>query len=251
MGYATVDVTTRGPVCRLRLARADSHNSITPRLLDECLDVLDSLPPDVTVVVLEGGDEYFCVGAELSELGSTAQPDATQAPAALYELLLRLASGPFVSVAHVRGQVTAGGVGLVVACDLVIARSCARFRLSELLFGLYPACVLPFLIRRCGFRNANVLTLTTLEVTAEDALRRDLADFVGDDSDSLLRTQLTRLRCLPATGIARYKRYVERLDDALPAARALAVEGNAEVFSDPVNIARIRRYVDEGILPWE
>jgi len=62
-------------------------------------------------------------------------------------LWLRLATVRTVTISHVRGKANAGGIGFVAASDIVLADETAQFSLSELLFGLYPACVLPFLIR--------------------------------------------------------------------------------------------------------
>jgi polyketide biosynthesis enoyl-CoA hydratase PksH len=73
----------------------------------------------------------------------------------------------------------------------------------------------------------------------------------GPDSEALLRKQLARLKCLPKTGIARYKRYMNQLNESLTTAKPLAVAGNIEVFTDEGNLTRIRRYVEEGILPWQ
>jgi len=53
-----------------------------------------------------------------------------------------------VVIAKVEGKVNAGGVGLVAASDIVVAHTQATFGLSEALFGLLPACVMPFLIRK-------------------------------------------------------------------------------------------------------
>jgi polyketide biosynthesis enoyl-CoA hydratase PksH len=95
------------------------------------------------------------------------------------------------------------------------------------------------------------MTLITRPFTAEEAVRIHLADVVGPDSQALLRKQLTRLKCLPKTGIARYKRYMNQLNASLTTAKPLAVAGNVEIFTDQVNLTRIRRYVEEGTLPWQ
>ncbi|MFG2605997.1 enoyl-CoA hydratase/isomerase [Streptomyces sp. NPDC048514] len=253
MNYRTIKVETTGTVCRIRLDRPSAKNSINAVLVAECLDALDRCQDHVTVVVLEGLPDYFCFGADFQELTATLAEgeQAEQRPEALYELFLRLATGPFVTVSHVRGVANAGGVGLVAASDIVIADATARFSLSELLFGLYPACVLPFLIRRCGFQKAHYMTLMTMPFDASAAVASGLVDVTGENSEALLRRHLARLKCLPKTGIARYKRYLHALDDGLTAALPTASAGNREVFSDERNLTLIRRYTEEGVLPWE
>jgi len=124
---------------------------------------------------------------------------------------LRLATGPYVTIAHVRGTANAGGVGFVAASDIVLADETAQFSLSELLFGLYPACVMPFLIRRIGFQKANYFTMMTKPISAMLACEWGLVDAVEPVSEVLLRRHLQRLRRLSKTAIRRYKTYMSRI----------------------------------------
>lgn len=253
MSYRTIRTETTGTVCRIRMDRPEAKNALNGLMVTELLDALDRHQETATVVVLEGTPEHFCFGADFQELtaGDTSDEEADRSPELLYTLFLRLATGPFVTVSHVRGTANAGGVGLAAASDIVIAGDSARFSLSELLFGLYPACVLPFLVRRCGFQKAHYMTLMTMPFDAAAAATAGLVDATGANSDALLRRHLTRLTCLPRTGIARYKRYLHALDDSLTASRPAALAGNREVFSDERNLELIRRYTEEGILPWQ
>src|SRR5207248_3090020 len=132
----------------------------------------------------------------------------------LYELWLQIATAPFVTVAHLRGKTNAGGVGFVAACDIALADATATFSLSELLFGVYPACVMPFLIRRIGFQRAHYLTLMTQPIAVEQAHRWGLVDAYETQSDGLLRKHLLRLRCLSKVAIRRYKGYMTELHGA-------------------------------------
>lgn len=172
-------------------------------------------------------------------------------PCPLYDLWLKLATGPYITISHVRGKANAGGVGFVAASDIVLADQSAQFSLSELLFGLFPACVLPFLIRRIGFQKAHYLTLMTQPVSVEQAHTWGLVDAHDAQSESLLRQHLLRLRCLSKTAVLRYKRYMSKLDDALFASRSLAVAANQEIFSDTGNLEKISRFVETGQFPWE
>ena len=146
----------------------------------------------------------------------------------------------------VRGKANAGGVGFVVASDIVLADQTAQFSLSELLFGLFPALVLPFLIRRIGFQKAHCLTLMIQPISVEQAYAWGLVDACDVQSESLLRKHLLRLRRLSKMGIIRYKRYMSRLYDWLLQSKSLAVAANREVFSDPRNLEWIFRYAETG-----
>ena len=68
----------------------------------------------------------------------------------MWELLTELGDSRLVTVAVVEGRAVGGGVGLAAACDFVFAGPEAAFRLTELLFGLVPALVMPFVVARTG-----------------------------------------------------------------------------------------------------
>ncbi len=164
---------------------------------------------------------------------------------------LRLATGPYVTISHVRGKANAGGVGFVAASDIVLADESAQFSLSELLFGLYPACVLPFLIRRIGFQKAHYLTLMTQPISARQACEWGLVDAFEPTSELLLRRHLQRLRRLSKGAIRQYKSYMRSISLPLQDVKAPAVAANREMFADADNLRAITRYIDEGLFPWE
>lgn len=251
--YETLRVRLQESVCFVQIHRPQANNTINPQLISEFNTVLSEYAATANVVVLEGLPEVFCFGADFQQLsaGIANGHEEPSDPGPLYDVWHRLATGPYVTIAHVRGKANAGGVGFVAACDIVIAQESAQFSLSELLFGVYPACVLPFLIRRIGFQKAHYLTLMTQPITAQQAHAWGLVDAFEPGSDALLRKHLLRLRRLSKVAIGRYKEYMNTLHGSLADAKSLAVAGNKEVFSDPANIAGIVRYVERGIFPWE
>lgn len=251
--YTSLSVRRDASVLFVQLCAADGRSTITPALIAELTQVLETCEAMVSVVVLEGTPEVFCAGVDFETLHQRARAgqDTDVDPEALYALWRKLAEGPWVSVAHVRGRVNAGGVGFVAACDVVIADETAVFSLSELLFGLFPACVLPFLVRRIGFQKAHYLTLTTNSVPTAQAQAWGLVDASAANSRDLLRKHLLRLQRLSPSAISRYKVYATRLHEAIGALQQDAVTANREIFTDPDNVAKIVRYVEEGVFPWE
>jgi 3-carboxymethyl-3-hydroxy-acyl-[acp] dehydratase len=252
--YETLQVRSYNDVCFIQIDRPEANNTINDQLIEELGRVLDRCEDETRIVVLEGSPEVFCFGADFKalqqELASSSRRTGPQ-PEPMYNLWSRLAAGPYVTIAHVRGQVNAGGIGFVAACDVVICDEQATFSLSELLFGLMPACVLPFLVRRIGYSKAHYMTLMTEPVSAKTAQDWGLVDDVAADSANLLRKKLLRLRRLSKTAVRRYKRYLNTLDDSPAAAKLPALAANIEVFSDQVNLEKISRYVRTGQFPWE
>ncbi len=252
--YDTIRIRVEDDICFIQIYRPDANNTINDRLIEEFTDVLTQCEKSIKVVVIEGLPEVFCFGADFKGIQKSLEsPDQHQQqnPEPLYNLWLRLASGPYITIAHVRGKANAGGIGFVAACDLVLCEDRAIFSLSELLFGLMPACVLPFLIRRTGFSKANYMTLMTQPISAKQAQEWGLVDASEESSENLLRKHLLRVRRLTKTGVTHYKTYMSGLDDALVTAKPKALEGNRAVFSDPVNLKIISRYVTTGKFPWE
>ncbi|NQX71870.1 enoyl-CoA hydratase/isomerase [Paenibacillus alba] len=246
MEFQTLEVRFQNPICFIMFNRNQDKNTITDQLIEEFSHVLQMCEKDVTVVVIGGSSEYFCFGADFKGVESSIKN-----PEPLYELWLRIASGPYITIAHVQGRVNAGGIGFVAACDIVISNETALFSLSELIFGLLPACVLPFLIRRVGFQKANYMTLMTHPITVQQAHIWNLVDAYESQSAILLRKHLLRLKHLSKTGVQRYKGYSTELYDALHKCKPLAIKANQEVFSDSGNLELLNRFIEKGLFPWE
>ncbi|TDR44824.1 polyketide biosynthesis enoyl-CoA hydratase PksH [Tahibacter aquaticus] len=249
----TLKVRIEESVCYLQFHRPEANNAISAQLVAECSQVLDACEPAVSIVVLSGLPDVFCFGADFKEVTAGCAPvhAAYEGPGPMYDLWLRLATGPFVVISYVRGKANAGGLGFIGASDIVLADESAQFSLSELLFGLYPACVLPFLMRRIGFQKAHYLTLNAQAITAKNALDWGLVDACEAQGEPLLRRHVMRLRRLSRTALARYKSYASQLGPPLAAGRDAAVAGNLEVFTDEQNLRAIARYVQDGLFPWE
>jgi polyketide biosynthesis enoyl-CoA hydratase PksH len=252
--YRTIQVGSEQDVCRIRIHRPNDNNTINGLLIEEMSRVVAACEESAKVVILEGSPETFCLGADFVEICRGADLDERRRahdPEPLYELWQRLAYGPYISIAHVRGRVNAGGIGFVAACDLVLSEEKALFSLSELLFGVLPALVLPFLVRRVGFSRANYLTLNTQPVIARQALEWGLVDACEENSESLVRKHLVRLRRLTKPAIARYKHYTQSLHTTIMQARPDALRANTAAFTDSRNLENIVRYVRTGQFPWE
>src|SRR5215813_4679356 len=217
MTYETIKVQFQETVCFLQIDRPDANNTINGQLIAECNQVLSACEHSANIVVLSGSPEVFCYGADFKAIARPTETIDRQydGPGALYDLWLRLATGPYVTVSLVRGKVNAGGVGFVAASDIVLADATAQFSLSELLFGLYPACVLPFLIRRMGFQKAHYLTLMTQPISAKQACEWGLVDVLEERTEPLLRRHLQRLRRLSKTAVRRYKSYMSQIGTPL------------------------------------
>lgn len=252
--YETLKVKFEDDICFIQIFRPEHNNAINEQLIKDFSEILDECETSAKIIVLEGLPEVFCFGADFKAIQENSENTSVakeQNPEPLYDVWMKLAAGPYVTIAHVRGKANAGGVGFVAACDVVLCEEKTIFSLSELLFGLMPACVLPFLMRRIGYAKANYLTLMTQPVSAKQALEWGLVDACDANSENLLRKHLLRLRRLDKKGIKRYKSYMNTINDFPEIAKLDALDANIEVFSDEENVNKIKRFVTTGLFPWE
>lgn len=159
-----------GNVAWLTINRPEKRNSISLEMIDAWHDLLDQIEEDeaVRVVGVTGvGDKVFCAGADL---GTTMVSQEIQAGAQKYaDLLKRLARFPKVLVAKVGGHCVAGGLGLMLACDIIYARESARFSTPEVNVGLFPMMVAALLFRTVGRMKAREMVYTARTYSAAEA----------------------------------------------------------------------------------
>lgn len=165
-------------VATVTINRPERHNAMSPQVMAELRDAFAAAKADddVHVVVLTGaGEKAFCAGADL---GATFVGDALPSPlqmhhdrghlAELFRDMWRLGKPV---VARVRGYCLAGGFGLALACDFVIAADDARFGTPEIDRGLWPMMISTVLMRAMPPRTALELMMTGRRVDAAEAQR--------------------------------------------------------------------------------
>lgn len=254
IAFKTIRLRKQKGVLYLQLYRPDANNSINTTLIEEILSVLKEVEadPEIKVVVLEGLADNFCTGMDFKAV-SDGGADVLfgDDPNAYYNMLAHFSTCSKIIVSKVEGKVNAGGIGLVAASDIVIADEKATFGLSEVLFGLLPACVMPFLVRRIGYQKAQWLTIITQGISAQRAYEIGLADEVSSNVNETLRKSLLRLtRVEPAT-IKDLKDYMSKLWIIDEETRRLAVNKiSSLVRSDKVQF-NIRNFTQNGKLPWD
>ncbi|MBA2625582.1 MAG: enoyl-CoA hydratase/isomerase family protein, partial [Acidimicrobiia bacterium] len=162
-------------VATLTIDREERRNALSWAVVDALRAGVAEARRDqaVRVLVLTGaGDRAFCAGADLTGMadgaGPTALHDARGELAALFEDLWSLGKP---TIARVRGFALAGGFGLALACDLVVAAADAVFGTPELDVGLWPFMITVPLTRSMPPKVALELMLTGRRVDAAEAQR--------------------------------------------------------------------------------
>jgi 2-(1,2-epoxy-1,2-dihydrophenyl)acetyl-CoA isomerase len=228
-----------GGIARLTMNRADAGNALDPALAAALADAAEGLHgrDDVRVVLVGAAGRMFCVGGDLGFM-ARAGDDAGSAVHALATDFHRgveaLATLPAPVVTVVQGVVAGGGLGLVLAADLVLAAASARFTMAYTAAGLSPdGGSTWYLPRLLGRRRAAELALLNERLDAEAARELGLVTrVVGDEHlDAEASALAERLAAGPAGAFAAVKRLLAAsvgatLHDQL-AAEAEAIAANA------------------------
>ena len=171
-----LSITQSGAVARITLTQPEIRNAFSDDVIAELTAAFQDVGarPDVRAVVLAAEGPAFCAGANLNWMRRMADytRDENLADAGkLAEMLRVIYTCPQPTIARVQGDVYAGGMGLVAACDMAVSVDTAGFCLSEVKLGLIPATISPYVIRAMGARAAHRYFLTAERFDAAEALR--------------------------------------------------------------------------------
>jgi len=208
-------------IARCTLARPERRNALNGALIEELKEALTQAEADehVKLAALAGAGPDFCAGADLRELQEAVQagPEASLAEAqALGDLflLLRRLEKPVVAIVH--GRALAGGAGLALACDMVVASEGASFGYPEVRLGFVPAMVMAILRRSVGEKRAFELIALGDAIDADTAAAYGLVNrvFPAESFDSEVDSFLEALASRSASALALSKRLLYEIDGA-------------------------------------
>ena len=167
----------------LTINREAQRNAISLEAIELFLDYLDQAEADddVRVILVTGtGERAFCAGADL---GAAADGKIQAGFERYARLLTRLSGYPKPVVAKINGACMAGGMGLMLACDIVIARHDARFGTPEVNVGLWPMMIGALIYRNAKRKKAMEMILLGEKLTAAEALEMGLITRVVQSDD--------------------------------------------------------------------
>ncbi|MGB3500878.1 MAG: enoyl-CoA hydratase/isomerase family protein [Mesorhizobium sp.] len=181
-------VDVRDGAVWITLNRPEALNALTPDIVAGIDAALDrAAADDIRAVVLTGSGRAFCAGADLKFVREKTGGDDASIAAFLDTVLMmmsRLEKCPRPVIAAINGVTVAGGLELVLCCDLVIAARSARIGDGHINFGLLPgggsSVRLP---RKIGATRAKYLLYTGEFMSADDLAAAGLVNEVVDDVD--------------------------------------------------------------------
>jgi enoyl-CoA hydratase/carnithine racemase len=234
-------VTNAGGVLRLHIDREPKRNALNGEVLRGMLDALRS-PGDARVVLISSaGEKVFCSGADLVAMAPNATGlEVHEARGLLREVVLEMRDSPLPVVAAVQGLCLAGGVGLVMGCDIVVASENAAFGLPEVDLGLWPFMVSALLGRHVSPKRAMEMMLSARRVPAREALEMGLISRVVEDLPGETDALVTALAAKPPVAVRLGKK-------AFFAAMDSSLEAGLEAMQAQLSLLNTTQDAAEGV----
>jgi enoyl-CoA hydratase len=226
MAYEELLYEVGDGIATVTLNRPDQRNALSAGLLAELVDAIRRAREDeaVRAVVLTGaGEKAFCAGADLGGFAADAPLVAKHYGSDLFLEFFRLMprlGKPSLCAAN--GHVLAGGLGLALSCDLVIAKQGATFGTPEINVGAFPYMIMSIIYRNVPRKRVNEMILLGERLSAEEAVTYGLANKVvaADEFDAAVADWAGKLASKSPVLMrlghdAMYRQQDMALDDAL------------------------------------
>jgi methylglutaconyl-CoA hydratase len=222
-------------VATVTINRAQVRNAIDDNVIRLLTDAFRTLGAggDTRIVVLTGSGAAFSAGADLGwmrRMGATGEAENLASARTISAMLRALNELPKPTIARVNGAAYAAGIGLIAACDIVVAVEEAVFSISEVRIGLVPSTISPYVIAAIGAKAARRYFLTGEPFSAADACRLGLVHQVVPQSglDAAIESTISALLAGGPQSQARAKRLIadvagRPVDDALEASTARSI----------------------------
>lgn len=180
-GAGEVRYAAQGRQALVTIDRPKARNALSASVVQGLMEAIAraEADPGVRVLVLTGaGEKVFCAGGDLGQMGEGGFLGMHEGRRAYATLLTRLQGCRKPTVARVNGHALAGGLGLVLACDLAVAAEAAEFGTPEIDVGLFPMMMMALVQRHVGRKRALELVMTGDRVPSREALALGLVNRV-------------------------------------------------------------------------
>ncbi|CAN5918693.1 enoyl-CoA hydratase/isomerase family protein [soil metagenome] len=259
MTFTKLKLTLEGAVARIWLDQPDTRNAFDDIVIAELTQAFTEAgaASQVKAIVLGADGPAFCAGANLNWMRRMADysRDENVADAGkLAEMLRVIAECPKPTLARVQGDVYAGGMGLVAACDMAVSADTAWYCLSEVKIGLIPATISPYVIRAMSSRASQRYFLTAERFTAAEAHRIGFVHegVAADALDAKVAELLKALTGASPAAVRACKQLIadiagQEIDDALI---AKTVEGIADIRASDEGREGVQAFLQKRKPSW-
>ncbi|GGK51957.1 enoyl-CoA hydratase family protein [Nocardia camponoti] len=231
-----------------------NRNALSSKLVRELVAGINQANEDPAVrgIVLAHTGDTFCAGADLKE-ATTADPAtaADQRTRVMIDVLRGILASDKPVVAHIDGNVRAGGMGIIAACDLVVAGPSSSFALTEVRIGMAPFMISLTLVPRLSQRAASRYFLTGEKFDAATAQEIGLITVAADDAAAEVKRLCGELRKGSPQGLAESKRLVNaQLLATFDAEAEALAKRSAGFFGTPEVIEGMTAFFQKRLPNW-
>jgi enoyl-CoA hydratase len=178
-----------GGVRRIELNDPDKRNALSDELLAELIGALEEARADAgtrCVVLGSTHPSVFCAGGNLAAFGGEASPIEKHLANDKFPYLFKLLSDlRKPTICAVGGHALAGGFGLALACDLIVACATATFGTPEIDVGVFPFMLMALLYRNLPRKQVDQLMLLGERVSAKRGYEMGFVNRVVDEGEDL------------------------------------------------------------------
>jgi methylglutaconyl-CoA hydratase len=247
-----------GPVTTVTLNRPDVRNAFNEAMIAELTAFASSVPADgsIRAVVLRGAGPVFSAGADVQwmsrMIGFSREENLADARQAA-QMFLALDRIPVPLIGRIHGAALGGGSGLAAVCDVVVAAEDALFGFTEVVLGILPAMISPYVVRKIGLSAARELCLSGIRFSAARAKEIGLAHTVvpAPDLDRAVADHLAAFRKAAPSAIAATKRLLTDVHGRRPAdVLAMTVDHIAAQRVSPEGQEGLRAFLDKRPASW-
>ena len=247
-----------GPVTTVTLNRPEVRNAFNEALIQELTDWARSVPSDgsVRAVILQGSGSVFCAGADVQWMSKMVNytrdenlADAHRAATMLHAL----DSVPVPVIGRIQGAALGGGAGLAAVCDVVVATEDAVFGFTEVVLGILPAMISPYVVSKIGLSTARELCLSGARFSAARAREIGLAHEVvaPDRLDLAVERQVQQFRRAAPSAVAATKKLLREVTGHRPAdVMSLTVDALASQRVSPEGQEGLRAFLEKRSPSW-
>ncbi len=252
-------ISHQGSLALVVLSRPEVRNAFNDEVIGDLTQAFKDLglQDDVRCIVLAAEGPAFCAGADLNwmrRMADYTREENLADAGKLAEMLRVIYECPKPTIARIQGDVFAGGMGLVAACDMAVSVDTASFCLSEVKLGLIPATISPYVIRAMGARAAHRYFLTAERFGAAEAHRIGFVHEVvsADQLDAKVAEIAQALVSVSPAAVKACKRLVQDVAGREITAELIAqtVQGIADIRSSEQGKEGVQSFLQKRKPSW-
>ena len=247
-----------GAVTTVTLNRPEVRNAFDEHLIQELTEWAHSVPADgsVRAVVLQGAGSVFSAGADVQwmskMLGYSREQNLEDANRAA-GMFHAIDSLPVPVIGRIHGAALGGGAGLAAVCDVVVTAEDAVFGFTEVVLGILPGMISPFVVRKIGLSAARDLCLSGARFSAARAKEIGLAHDVvaAERLDLAVERHVEQFRKAAPSAVAATKALLSAVHGRRPAdVREITVEAIATQRVSAEGQEGLRAFLDKRTPRW-